>query len=137
MRTHITIRNTIDALPVLAEQIETLGEQWELPLTLTMNLNLVLEEAVTNIVFYAYPDKGEHTIDVILTLEDNVIGIELVDDGIPFDPTRKEDPDVTLPVEERSIGGLGIFLITKLMDEVSYKRENEKNILFLKKKLRP
>jgi anti-sigma regulatory factor (Ser/Thr protein kinase) len=107
----ITISNRVDELPILAGKIEELAEKWELPMALTMNLNLVLEEAVSNVIFYAFNNNEVHEIFIKLSLDNNVLTIEISDDGIPFDPTLRKQPDITLPAEERPIGGLGIFLI--------------------------
>ncbi|MCF8358270.1 MAG: ATP-binding protein [Prolixibacteraceae bacterium] len=136
MKEEISIKSSIDELPVLAGKIEALGEKWDLPMPLTMNLNLVLEEAISNIVFYAFPDKAEQqTVNIDINYEKGEIEIVIKDNGIPFDPTAKEKPDIDLPADQRPIGGLGIFLITKIMDSVNYKRDNDKNILILKKKI--
>lgn len=134
MEKQIVLTNKIDELPVLATKIEELAEAWDLPMPLSMNLNLVMEEAITNIIFYAFPEGGIHQIIINLSLSGNELTIEIIDEGIPFDPTSKEQPDTNLPAEERPIGGLGIFLIRKMMDNVSYKRDKNKNILTLKKK---
>jgi serine/threonine-protein kinase RsbW len=133
MQKHINIKNNIEQLPLLAEEVEKLGEEWKLDMPMVTNLNLVLEEAISNIVFYAYNDKKEHNIDIAAEKNNNEILITITDDGKPFDPTKKETPDVSLSAEDRQIGGLGIFLIRKIMDSVQYKRENEKNILTLTK----
>jgi anti-sigma regulatory factor (Ser/Thr protein kinase) len=130
---HINIKNNINQLPLLAEEIEKLGEEWQLSIAITTNLNLVLEEAISNIVFYAYNDEDEHEINIVFEKNENKIAITITDDGKPFDPTKKETPDISLSAEDRQIGGLGIFLIHKIMDEVAYKREKNKNILTLAK----
>ncbi len=98
-------------------------------------LRLVSEEALINIIKYAY-DKGcgELKIDCE-TINNDTIFIEISDTGTAFDPLQKEDPDITLPVEERRVGGLGIFIIKNIMDTVDYKRKDGKNILTLTKKL--
>jgi len=135
MEQRITITNNVGELLVLAAAVEELAERWELPIPLTMNINLVLEEAVSNIIFYAFPDQKEHKIEITIRKENDTLTLVIEDDGVSFDPTSKELPDIDLPAEERPIGGLGIFLISKIMDNVSYKREQEKNSLTLKKKL--
>jgi anti-sigma regulatory factor (Ser/Thr protein kinase) len=135
MEERITISNSVEELAVLAGRIEELAEQWELPMPLTMNLNLVLEETVSNIIFYAYPDGNEHSIDITLSMSESEITIVIEDEGVPFDPTAMQQPDISLPAEDRPIGGLGIFLVSKIMDNVSYSREQEKNKLTLKKKI--
>ena len=135
MKEVFEIENRIEALSVLAGEIEDLAEKWELPMQLTMSLNLVLEEAVSNVIFYAFNDHQKHLIQISLALENKILTVEIVDDGIPFDPLSQKLPDITLPVEERPIGGLGILLILKIMDQVSYSRQNNQNRLTLVKNI--
>jgi serine/threonine-protein kinase RsbW len=135
MQKHFNINNNIEQLPILAEELEKLGEEWQLDMLVVTNLNLALEEAISNIIFYAYDDNDEHEIMIKAIKKDKLIVLTITDDGTPFDPTKKEEPDVSLSAEERQIGGLGIFLIHKIMDTVEYKRENEKNILTLTKSI--
>lgn len=135
MQKHINIKNNIKQLPFLAEELEKLGEEWQLDIPVVTNLNLVLEEAISNIIFYAYDDDKEHEINIVAKKNDNEIVISISDDGKAFDPTKKETPDVSLSAKDRKIGGLGIFLIRKIMDSVIYKRENGKNILTLTKSI--
>lgn len=98
-------------------------------------LRLVSEEALINIINYAYgKERGELKIDCE-TINNDTIFIEISDGGTAFDPLQKKDPDITLPVEERRVGGLGIFIIKNIMDTVDYKRKGGKNILTLTKKL--
>jgi anti-sigma regulatory factor (Ser/Thr protein kinase) len=97
-------------------------------------IQLAAEEILVNVIHYAYPG-GQGDIEIMCrnTKEGEII-IQIMDWGIAFDPMAKEDPDINLPLEERQIGGLGIFLVKKLMDQVKYHRENGKNILTLIKK---
>jgi len=132
---NIIITNKVDELPVLAGKIEELAEKWGLSMALTMNLNLVLEEAVSNVIFYAFKDNEIHEISISISFEENILTIEISDEGIPFDPTLRQKPDLSLPAEERPIGGLGIFLISKIMDSVNYKRYNNQNVLTLIKNI--
>ena len=127
------IENRIEELAVLFENIEQTAEIWELPVPLMMNINLVLEEAVSNVIFYAFEDELKHEIKIRISLKDNLLTIEITDDGKPFDPTSLKQPDISLEAEDRPIGGLGIFLISKIMNEVHYARKNELNILTLYK----
>ena len=93
-------------------------------------IKLAVEEAFVNICHYSYPTKtGE--VGIICRIEDNHFIIEISDSGIPFDITKRADPDINAATETREIGGLGIFLIKKLMDRVTYRREAGKNILAL------
>lgn len=96
-----------------------------------MQIKLALEEVVTNVILYAYPDKKEQDIRIDISGENRILQFIITDSGIPFNPLEKEEPDLTLPPEERPIGGLGIFLVKQLMDEVNYSRSEGKNILTL------
>ena len=133
MEKTIRITNDVEQLKVLAQKVEELGDEWQLGIALVTNINLVLEEAVSNIIFYAFDDKKQHHIDITITMNNKKLTIQVVDGGKPFDPTKKTPPDTTLPAEEREIGGLGIFLMGKIMDELDYQRKDEKNILTLRK----
>ena len=128
--------NKVDELSLLSAKVETMADLWDFPDSLTMNLNLVLEEAISNILFYAFGDDSEQKIYLTIDYEDDTLSALIMDSGKPFDPTRQGPPDITLPAEERSIGGLGIFLINKLMDHVVYCRKDNMNILTLKKKIK-
>ena len=99
------------------------------------NLNLVLEEAVVNVINYAYPRKEHQPIYLSATLHESTIVLILTDTGKEFDPTMVPDVDITLSADEREIGGLGIFLIRQIMNEVKYERIDGKNVLTLEKKL--
>jgi len=98
-----------------------------------MQIEVALEELYVNIAHYAYPErKGEAEIDV--SVVPGCIEITLIDSGIPYDPLAKPDPDITLSAKERAIGGLGIFMSKKLMDDISYQYVDGKNHLTIKKK---
>lgn len=132
----LVMRNDIQQIPTLAEWIDEL----KLPEELTMPVNLALEEAVSNVMLYAYPDTNNGKVFVEFvrscTPEGEQLTFTISDSGIPFDPTQKSEPDLSLPAEERAIGGLGIHLVRQLMDEVQYVREDDKNVLTLVKKLK-
>ena len=134
MQKVLCIKNDIHELNALTQCVEEVGDELGLSPGLVMNLNLVLEEAVSNIIFYAYPKDVvvEEAVTLTLTCEQDELLICLKDHGIAFDPTQKEDPDLTLSAEERPIGGLGIFLIRQLMDEVTYRREGDCNLYTMK-----
>ena len=131
----IVMRNDIQQIPTLAEWIDALG----IPQDLNMPINLALEEAVSNVMLYAYPgrDDGKVIVEFVRskTLDGERLLFTITDTGIPFDPTAQKEADITLSAEERSIGGLGIHLVRQIMDEVVYRREETRNILTLIKKL--
>jgi len=97
-------------------------------------LHLVAEEAMVNIINYAY-EGGSGDITLTVGSGNGMFSINIKDGGKAFNPLEKEDPDITIPIEDRPIGGLGIFLIRKIMDDLAYARVDDTNILTLKKKL--
>jgi len=132
----IQLTNEIGQLPDLVAFIENLSEDWKIPQAFAMSLNLVLEEAFTNVVFYAFKDEKQHLIDLKFEKNDKLLKITLSDDGREYDPLQKDDPNFAVPLEERTVGGLGIFLIKKIMDNVYYERKENRNYLILTKILR-
>lgn len=96
---------------------------------------IVGEEALTNIVKFAYPDVKDGKILVSLSLDNDIVTLKIADQGLPFDPLTAAEPDINAPIEERPIGGLGIFMIKKMMDTVKYKRKAESNVLTMTKKV--
>ncbi len=129
----LRLENKISELDKIRDTLEEISASWGLPPQISMSVNLALEEAFTNIVNYAYNDKERHEITFDFLMQNNMLHIAIRDDGRPYDPTGRDEPDIALPAEDRPIGGLGIFLIKKIMDEVKYERNGETNQLFLKK----
>ncbi len=120
--------------PVLEFAKEFLEEQG-CSVKIQMLFEVCMEEWFINVAHYAYPDQTG-PVEVQIKLDEETVELVFTDSGIPFDPLEKEDPDVTLSTEEREIGGLGIYLIKKKMDEVSYRYENQKNIFMFRKKIK-
>ena len=111
-------------------------EEADCPPKAQMQISVAVEEIFVNIASYAYaPDKGKATVRVEVSEDPVTVTVTFVDHGVPYDPLAKEDPDVTLPAEEREIGGLGIFMTKKMMDDVAYEYRDGQNILTLKKNL--
>lgn len=120
-----------DELDRVSAAIEDFALEADWPLDLVFKVNLALEEVVINVMNYGH-DDGLHEIDIILTADEESLTIEIVDDGRPFDPlTDAPKPDVNADLEDRNIGGLGIHLVRKMMDDVRYRREEGKNHLTL------
>jgi anti-sigma regulatory factor (Ser/Thr protein kinase) len=130
----LIIRNDIDELNRLVMFLEILEEEWNLPPALVPSLNLALEEALSNIIFYAFEKGSENKISIDFSLKGTEMTIILTDGGKPYDPTKKEDPNINLPAEDRPIGGLGVFLIKKIMNEVTYNRVDNKNQMTMVKR---
>ncbi len=131
----ITLKNKINEIVLLDSFLEKLSEKWEAVAKHSFNINLALEEAVTNVINYAFEDDNEHLIKLDFSLKNRELKITITDDGIEFNPLLKEDPNTELSLEERKIGGLGIFFVKKIMDNIDYERINNKNILTLIKKV--
>ena len=135
MELTLALKNNIDEINRLHTFIEEVGEAFELPMKVVLNLNLVLEEAVTNVIMYAYPQEHNEHIYLTAKKQDDRLVFVLTDSGIAFDPTQTPDADISLSADDRKIGGLGIFLIRKIMNEVKYERIDDKNVLTLEKEL--
>lgn len=131
----LTLPNNVEFIPQLAAFIEEVTESHGIDPSVMMSINLALEEAVVNVMNYAYPEGTLGEIDISVTFSGGSITFTIQDTGTPFDPTKVSNPDTSLSAEERPIGGLGIYLVRELMDEVSYCYENNHNILTLKKKI--
>lgn len=129
----LTIVNQISQLEELAGFFEATSEEWDLPMVVSLNLNLVLEELVTNIIFYGYDDQNTHEITINIVLNNNLINIQLEDDGKQFDPLLAPEPDINQGIEDRKIGGLGIHFVRKIMDDITYERLDNRNRLTLTK----
>jgi sigma-B regulation protein RsbU (phosphoserine phosphatase) len=125
----LVMRNDIEQIPTLAEWIDSLG----VPADLNMPINLAIEEAVSNVMLYAYPDNKSGQVLVEFVKENGKLVFTISDSGIPFDPTQTPEADISLSAEERAIGGLGIHLVRQIMDEVRYARKDGKNVLTLVK----
>jgi anti-sigma regulatory factor (Ser/Thr protein kinase) len=132
---HFAVENRIEELSSLAEKIEEFAGEFKLSPELTMKINLVMEEVLSNIIFYAFTDNNKHEISISVMLSGSRLTIEIKDDGIPFDPLTKDPPDITMPAEERPVGGLGIYMVSEIMDEMHYTRKKNQNILTLYKNM--
>lgn len=132
----IEILNKLDEMDKIVTFIEDVGENIGLSSSLVMSLNLALEEAIANVIMYAYPnEEGKHNIGLNAEYDKGQLIFTLIDCGVPFDPTKTPEADVTRSAQDRPIGGLGIFLIRKIMDKVSYLRVNNENHLIMKKRI--
>lgn len=133
---YLTVPACTEALADVQGFLEERLESWGCAPGLQMQLSLVAEEIFVNIAHYAYLDgEGQATIGVQAGGEPPVLTLRFADRGIPFDPLAQPEADITLSAQERPIGGLGIFLTRKIMDEAVYAYEDGQNILTLRKKL--
>jgi sigma-B regulation protein RsbU (phosphoserine phosphatase) len=135
IKRQLTLPNDVKQVPLLAEFIDGICEAAEVDMMLTMQLNLAIEEAVVNVMNYAYPAGTEGTVCIDAQVSNGVLQFVISDSGAPFDPTARAEVDTTLSAEERGIGGLGIHIVRQIMDSIDYKRVDGRNVLTLGKKL--
>ena len=131
----ITLSNNIDEVPLLAAFVDKVCEAVGFDMSTTMSLNLALEEAVVNVMSYAYPSGTTGNVNIDAVANDKRLKFIISDWGTPFDPTAEKEVDTTLSAEERPIGGLGIHLVRQIMDSINYERIDGKNVLTLRKKI--
>jgi anti-sigma regulatory factor (Ser/Thr protein kinase) len=129
------LKNCLSELKALHLNLKKWGQDNGLPTDSIPRINICLDELFTNIVSYGFDDDSQNLIKFTLNCDNNMVNINIEDNGIPFNPLEKIDPDFPENVESAQIGGLGILIIRKLMDSVSYERKNGKNILRMKKNL--
>src|SRR5262249_27938149 len=120
----------------LLAALEQFAQSNKLPPAVVQAADLSLEEHVTNVMNYGYNDTLAHEIIVRFAVEDQEFVLEVEDDGKPFNPLEKAKVDTSVPLDEKPIGGLGIHLMRQFMDTLRYRRENDRNILHLRKRLK-
>ena len=130
----LTIEAKVDNLAQVTEFIDELLEAAECSMKAQMQIDVAVEELFVNVAHYAYGDSVG-MVTVKASAEDGTAVITLIDSGIPYDPLKKPDPDITLSAQERAIGGLGIFMVKKTMDKMEYEYTDGKNVLTITKKI--
>jgi len=130
----LKIQAKVENLPSVTEFVISSLEEKDCPIKILMQMELVIEEVFVNVANYAYaPNVGEVIVSKDFDEEPRALDLTFADFGMPYNPLEHEDPDITLDAEERQIGGLGIFLVKKTVDEIDYERKDGKNILHMKK----
>ncbi len=128
------VEATIENVPGVLEFVDAQLEQYHCPIKTQMQVDIAVEELFSNIAHYAYnPEIGSATVRVEVAKDPLAVVITFMDNGIPYDPLAREDPDITLSAEEREIGGLGIYMVKRTMDDVSYEYKDGQNILRIRK----
>lgn len=130
----ITLDATVDNIEKVTDFVNGQLENCGCPLKAQMQIDIAIDELFGNIAHYAYhPDVGPATVRVEVIKDQPAVVITFLDRGIPYDPLKKEDPDVSLSTQERTAGGLGIFLVKKSMDDILYEYKDGQNILKIRK----
>jgi anti-sigma regulatory factor (Ser/Thr protein kinase) len=130
----VRLRNDLGELARAATVVERFASERSLPQAVASEINLALDEVLTNVISYAYEDAGAHEIEVRLEVEGADVVVEVTDDGRPFDPLSVALAEVDRPLEERPIGGLGMHLVRHVMDHLEYRRERGRNVLTMRKR---
>jgi serine/threonine-protein kinase RsbW len=133
MKKEIKIKNEVGELERVNQFVEEIGAELGLDMELQMNLNLVMEEMVSNVIFYAYPEGKHEEIELVAESDGKELTFVLSDKGKEFDPTMKEDADPNINPMDRDIGGMGIYIVKNIMNKVTYQRLEGKNLLTMKK----
>ncbi len=132
----LELKNDLAELEHLCRTCEEIGRSINISDRTIFEMNLALDELFTNIISYGFDDHQEHTIKIGIKIEGDQMQMRIEDDGVPFNPLESKTPDFQCGVEECKIGGLGIHLIRKLMDDIQYQRIADKNVLVLRRKMR-
>ncbi|HET7596167.1 MAG TPA: ATP-binding protein [Burkholderiales bacterium] len=135
-RLETTIRNTRAELTHISTAVDRFAANCGLSKDVVADLQVALNEVLTNIIDYGYTDVAEHEIRICLEVSGDVLEAAIEDDGVAFDPLRRAAPDLNAPLRERRVGGLGIHFVKNLMNETHYDRVGDRNRLVLRKRLR-
>ena len=132
----ITLEATIENIAEVTAFVDEQLEKAKCPVKAQLQIDICIDELFGNIAHYAYPESvGKATVQFEVEEEPKMAVLTFIDRGIPYNPLEKEDPDITLSFEERTVGGLGIFMVKKSVDEISYEYREGENILTIKKRL--
>ena len=130
----ITEEAKIENIAVITDFVNSILEANGCSAKVQMEIDIAIDELFGNIAHYAYnPETGPATVRVEVTEAPISVIVTFIDHGVPYDPLKKDDPDITLSAEERDIGGLGIFMVKKTMDEITYEYKDGQNILRIRK----
>jgi anti-sigma regulatory factor (Ser/Thr protein kinase) len=133
----LSVKNDVSQLGLVAGACEDFGGRNGLSGKDIYEISLILEELLSNVIFYGYgqDETGAHSITVRMDLAGDLLQVEIEDGAKPFNPLEVKEPDVSLPLEEREIGGLGIFLVKNLAEKMEYTRQGDRNILKISKRV--
>lgn len=132
----LTVDATLESIPIITDFVDEQLEQFGCPMKAQMQIDIAIDELFSNIARYAYhPGVGPATVRVEVIEAPLSVVITFIDQGVPYDPLSQADPDVTLPAQERELGGLGIYIVKQNMSEITYEYKNGRNILKIRKEL--
>ena len=132
----LTIAATVENIEIVTDFVNEQLEAYDCPMKAQVQIDIAIDELFGNIAHYAYnPETGDATVRVEVIEDPMAVVITFIDKGIPYDPLKQADPNTSLSAEEREIGGLGIFMVKKTMDDITYEYKDGQNILKIKKNL--
>lgn len=135
MTVNLVIKNQMIEFTKVAREVSEIGVKHALGQETVNDLTLILEEIISNVILHGYDDPAVHDIEIAITINGNLVRMTVVDDGKPFNPTTAEQPNLDVPLEERDDGGMGIYLVKRISNDMAYARRTDKNILTIIKKI--
>ena len=130
----LTVEAIVEQIETVTEFVNAELEKLDCPMKARIQLDIAIDEIVSNIAYYAYGEKtGTVTVRIEALQEENGVQLMFLDSGFPYDPLKRQDPDISAEIEERKEGGLGIFLVRKIMDDMKYEYKDGQNCLTIRK----
>jgi anti-sigma regulatory factor (Ser/Thr protein kinase) len=129
----VRIENDLSEIAKVDEKLDDFAEQFGVPPAIAATFHIIFDDLLNNVISYGYNDEQRHFIDISLKLTASGLTVSIADDGVPFNPLAETAPDTTLSIEDRPIGGMGIHLVINMVDDISYQRTADKNVLTLTK----
>ena len=129
----VRIENDLSEIAKVDETLDDFAEQFGVPPAIAATFHIIFDDLLNNVISYGVNDEQRHFIDISLELTESSLIVSIADDGVPFNPLAETAPDTTLSIEDRPIGGLGIHIVVNMVDDISYQRTADKNVLTLTK----
>ncbi len=129
----VRIENDLSEIAKVDETLDDFAEQFGVPPAIAATFHIIFDDLLNNVISYGFSDEQRHFIDISLELTESSLIVSIADDGVPFNPLAETAPDTTLSIEDRPIGGLGIHIVVNMVDDISYQRTADKNVLTLTK----
>jgi sigma-B regulation protein RsbU (phosphoserine phosphatase) len=129
----VRIENDLSEIAKVDKELDELAERFGMPPAIAATFHIIFDDLLNNVISYGFDDEQRHFIDISLKLTANSLIVSIADDGVPFNPLDEATPDTNLSIEDRQIGGLGIHLVINMVDDISYRRTADKNVLTLTK----
>jgi sigma-B regulation protein RsbU (phosphoserine phosphatase) len=129
----VRIENDLSEIAKVDQELDSFAEQFGIPPAIAATFHIIFDDLLNNVISYGFIDEQRHFIDISLELTANSLIVSIADDGVPFNPLAEATPDTKLSIEDRQMGGLGIHLVINMVDDISYRRTADKNVLTLTK----